>query len=547
MDPAGPTEGHMNATARSPSIHPSADLIGAPLVMVVDDEALVRRALVRLLEQQGYRVITASSGAEALNLITYNPVGLAVVDYHFAHQSMNGLELVRRLHEERPTLAILAITGDGDAEIAAEMLKAGAADYFRKPVDDHARFHHVIRTCLEHREEREQLEALRAQISYLTTLDPNKRGEQLIGNGPAMTALRRQIDDVARLPVPVLITGESGVGKEVVAQEIHRASAVPDNLFVAINCANLAPNLAEGALFGGEAGAWTDLRRRQAGFFETANNGTIFLDEVGELPPEVQAKLLRALNEREFWRMGGSRPIELKARVLSATNVDLDLAIRERRFREDLYYRLSVYPVRVPPLRERMEDMPTLAWHFLSKYNKEFGKNIRHIDDRAMALMQEYDWRRNNVRELQRVIQRAVISCRGEVIGERTLIDVHEERFRSRPMRVEPTTQPPAPSPYQPPPPAPSLPPPSNNTPPHTARAPTLPYAEAKQAAVNEFTVWYLQSRLREASYNITRAAELSGMQAPNFHRLMRNHDIKIPRQGGDEEPLELDEAASDR
>jgi two-component system response regulator HydG len=357
----------------------------------------------------------------------------------------------------------------------------------------------VIHKALEIRE-------LKAERARLAKLRSGEAIEQLIGTSPSMRDLAALIRQVAPTPVPVLIVGESGSGKERVARALHAASARKRGPWVAINCAAIPADLLESELFGYEKGGHSTATQQKIGLFEAANDGTIFLDEIGELAVTMQAKLLRVLQEREINRIGGTKPIPINCRVLAATNVDLKHAINEKRFREDLFYRLRVVEIRVPALRERREDIPLLAHYFLNKYNGEFSKTVRRIHPMAMSLLQEFDWGGSNVRELEHAIQRAMVLCQGDELTPNLFemgdnVVSLEAGDPSSSTQIQTTT--------------------------HRV-ATDESYQDAKELIMRDFTVQYLTQRLTESGGNITRAAEASGMLRPNFKKLMKKYGVEI-------------------
>ena len=478
----------------------------APTLLLIDDERPILRSLSRLLGRQGYEVRTAQSGDAALAILREESINLALVDYELP--GMNGAEVIRRISAEWPETSIVAITGKGDAEVAFRMLREGANDYLEKPILDFHRFLQVISKNLEIMEKERELKELRARVTRLNQLQHEPGHNDLIGNSPAMRALRETIQQVGPLRVPILVVGESGVGKERVSRVLHATSGVKGP-FLAINCAGLQKDLLESELFGHEAGAFTGAERTKQGLCEVAGNGTLLLDEIGELPFEMQASLLRVLHEREFRRVGGTRTMPLTARIVSATNVDLRAAITDRRFREDLYYRLNVFEIRVPPLRERRDDIPLLSYYFVQKYNNEFGRNIKSIEPSAMTDLQDYDWAHNNVRELERSIQRAVALCSDQEQLTRGMFQLGSTSQSSvrRPNSRSAT--------------------PSVNV---NEDLFGLGYQQAKQRTVEQFTQAYVKHQLVEAEFNITKAAKASDMQRPNFSKLMKKFGVDVEK-----------------
>ncbi|MEL6346068.1 MAG: sigma-54 dependent transcriptional regulator, partial [Myxococcota bacterium] len=337
----------------------------------------------------------------------------------------------------------------------------------------------------------------------------------LKGNSSAMRELLETIRDLAPLPDTLLIRGESGVGKELVARAVHEQSMVREGPFVAVNCAAIKPELFESELFGHRAGAFTGATRERSGLIESAQNGTLFLDEIGELSSDLQAKLLRLLEQREYRRVGAEQRRLLEARVVAATHVDLETAIEARRFRQDLYFRLSALELRVPPLRDRRDDIQLLAYHFLNKYNHRYDRSVDRIAPRALRLLENADWKRNNVRELEWSIRQAVARCKNQ--RELTV-----ESFRDRVI--------PGAAPI-------SLPRPAHQAPMAVDRGDVLDisdlldvnYGEAIKDLRRRFATRYAERCLQVANYNKSRAAEIAGMKRSNFSRLIKDLELKIP------------------
>jgi DNA-binding NtrC family response regulator len=480
-----------------------------PTLLVVDEEVAVRRSLNRVLSRQGYNVVDTGSADEGLAIAQRHAVDLALVDVNI--EDMPGTELIRQMRAACPQTEVIAITRHGAADLAFNVLREGACDYFEKPISDWQRFYQVIRKNLEIREKSREIVELRARCDRLQELRQEAEFGQLIGNSPAMRELQTTIAQVGPHNVSVLVVGESGSGKERVARALHASSKNKNGPFVAINCAGLQMELLESELFGYERGAHSMADRHKQGLFEVADNGTVFLDEIGEMPYEMQAKLLRVLNEREFRRVGGTRDIPLRARIISATNRDLRADIRDKKFREDLYYRLNVFEIRVPPLRDRKEDIPLLAYYFTQKYNAEYGMNVKRLTPDALALFNGYSWSRNNVRELERAIQRAVVLSNGSQELDTALFPItssdteavsapvgglHNDDGELLEVLVE--------------------------------GAEGLSYKDAKEHILTTFSQRYIRQRLQESNHNITRAAELSGMLRPNFAKLMKRYDISL-------------------
>ncbi|NOY44208.1 MAG: sigma-54-dependent Fis family transcriptional regulator [Deltaproteobacteria bacterium] len=365
-------------------------------VLVVDDDASLRRILEYNLAQEGYAVATAASGEEALERLEKASFDLVVTDIKMP--GMDGMDLLRRIKAESPETQVIVITAFGTIEMAVEAMKAGAAEYITKPFNrDELKL--AVRKALRIRNLEAENVRLKQEVRRSEGVD------RIVGDSPAMQAVYRLIEKVADSDASVLITGESGTGKELVARAIHRQSRRADRPFVAVNCAAIPRELLESELFGHRKGAFTGAIRDKKGRFEEAAGGTIFLDEIGEMPLDLQPKILRALQEREITPVGSNEVIRVDARVVAATNRDLEAEIEEGRFREDLYYRLAVVPIHMPSLRERPEDVPLLVAHFLKKLAP--GKTIR-VTPEALDALQRYPWK-GNVRELENTIERLLV------------------------------------------------------------------------------------------------------------------------------------------
>lgn len=384
-------------------------------VLVVDDDPLHREVEARALMSDGLDVLTAGSAEEALAILGQEPVDAVVTDYRLP--GMTGLELIRHLGPPPAGPPAVLVTAMGDQRVAAEAIKCGAQEYVVKDVPTMG-YLDVLPTLIKEAVRRAYLlkenERLRAQVEQSTPATG-----LLVGRSRALREVLSLIDHVAAVDSTVLITGESGTGKELVARAIHQSSPRRDRPFVVANCGALPEGLLESELFGHEPGAFTGARTRRTGRFELAHTGTLFLDEIGDIPPKAQVDLLRVLQTREFERVGGSETVQVDVRIIAATNRDLQAMVREGTFREDLYYRLNVIPIHLPPLRERPEDIVPLAYHFLGRFCERFGKRIEGFTPRAIEVLTSYRWP-GNVRELENLIERTVVLCRNE------LIDIHD-------------------------------------------------------------------------------------------------------------------------
>ncbi|BDG06406.1 sigma-54-dependent transcriptional regulator [Anaeromyxobacter oryzae] len=396
-------------------------------VLIVDDEADSRDALAELTQRWGYDVQTASDGTEALRrAIEWHP---DVILTDLVMPNMDGLWLLRALRAELPDCPVVLLTGRGTIQTAVQAIREGAFDFIEKPLEV-PRLRIVLERALEKKETMREVQLLRRRIAALAP------GTDMIGTAPVMQKVFELVKKVAPSTASVVISGESGTGKEVVARAIHNLSPRKDKPFVALNCGAIPATLIESELFGYERGAFTGAEQRRLGNFELAHNGTLFLDEIGELPLELQAKFLRVLEERKIRRLGGRAEVEIDVRVICATNRDLKEEIRRGRFREDLYFRLHVFTIVLPPLKERREDIPLLVHHFIEKFNGETGKHVQGVSPPAMSVLQGYAWP-GNIRELRNTVERAMILVDGDVIGEEHLPpDMQASRPEAATLRV---------------------------------------------------------------------------------------------------------------
>ena len=378
-------------------------------VLVVDDDPASRRLLEVRLRPLECDVATAGNGEQALTAIRKDVPDLMLLDLEMP--KMGGLEVLRALRKDKINVPVVVITAHGSIETAVEAMKEGAYDFITKPVDAN-HFDIVVRKALER-------EGLKRELELFSE-DADRRHPLVVGKSDKMNEAVDTAKKAATSRATILLLGESGTGKEIFARAIHNWSERRSQPFVAINCVGLSKELLESELFGHEKGSFTGADQLKKGKMELANGGTVFLDEIGDVSQELQTKLLRFLQEREFDRVGGVRPIHVDVRIVAATNRDLDGAVRESRFREDLYHRLNVVPIMLPPLRERREDVPTLARHFLQRFSKEVKKNLSEISHEALNKLSAYDWP-GNVRELANVMERAVVLGQGPEIAPHDL------------------------------------------------------------------------------------------------------------------------------
>ena len=378
----------------------------AERVLIVEDDPATRSGLTELVRAWGFTADEAADGAEALEKITTFRPSIVVTD--LVMPRMSGIELLKALQPEIDNIKVILLTAQGTVDTAVEAVKAGAEDYLTKPLDPN-KLQRLLERLAELNDHKRENQALRRQL--------NDRGRfgRIIGNSPAMRALYQVLEQAAPTPASMLILGESGTGKELVAQTIHQLSPRASHPFVALNCAAIPDTLLESEIFGHEKGAFTGATDRRAGCFELADRGTLFLDEIAEMTPATQVKLLRVLQERKFRRLGGRTEQEVDVRVLAATNIDPAAAIREGRLREDLYYRLNVFTISLPPLRDRKDDLALLIQAFIDEFNARDNRNVKRVAPAAMRQLEQYDWP-GNVRELRNVIERAIILARGDII-----------------------------------------------------------------------------------------------------------------------------------
>ncbi|UCH44511.1 MAG: sigma-54-dependent Fis family transcriptional regulator [Nitrospiraceae bacterium] len=372
-------------------------------ILVVEDKDSMARMLKETLEIEGHEVILARDGAEGIKQLRDSNADLVLTDLRLPKK--DGFKVLEASKEGNPLRPVIVMTAYGSVETAVSAMKLGAYDFILKPIDtDHLCL--IIERSMTNRRLLAENLLLKDALSH--TMDmPN-----IIGKSAKMVEVAQNIQKVSQAKTSVLLLGESGTGKELFARAIHDLSPRKNNAFVAINCAAIPRELLESELFGHEKGAFTGAAGRKLGKFELANKGTIFLDEIGEMDITLQSKVLRAIQEGEIDRVGGTHPVRIDVRIIAASNRDLEAKVKEKSFREDLYYRLSVFPLTIPPLRERKEDIAALAEHFLSKFSAEMNVACREISEEAMEILQQYRWK-GNVRELENVIERAMILCEG--------------------------------------------------------------------------------------------------------------------------------------
>ncbi len=392
-------------------------------ILVADDDASIRSLLKQLLSDEGYSVVEATTGTEVVEKVKDTNPDLVIMDVRMPE--LDGIEALSKLKVSSPKTSVLIMTAFGSSNNAIRAMELGAFDYITKPFELD-KISHTVRRVIEYRDLTSEVQVLRDEISSLV------QTERIVGNSPAMQEVYKTVGKVAKADATVLITGESGTGKELVAEALHYNSNRRSGPIVKVSCAALPETLLEAELFGHEKGSFTGAMTQRRGRFEMADKGTIFLDEIGEMSLPMQTKLLRVLQERKIERVGSSLPIKVDIRIICATNKDLQRQVEQQRFRDDLFYRLNVINIHMPPLRDRKEDIPALVEHFLAKHRYSATAQPAAISEEALKRLMEYDWP-GNVRELENVVERAVVLSRGQIITSRELPfgdhegDGHEE------------------------------------------------------------------------------------------------------------------------
>jgi two-component system nitrogen regulation response regulator NtrX len=455
-------------------------------ILVVDDEEAIRTSLRSILEDEGYEVSVAANGVEALKIYGTDPPDLMILDIWMPE--MDGLETLRRVKEFVPATQVMMISGHGSIETAVKAIKLGAYDYIEKPLSlENVTFR--VKQALEQFRLAQENRSLRTKV---------QQKFELVGQSPAMLRLRTLIETAGPTNSRVLIGGENGTGKELVARAIHMHSTRSDHPFVAVNCAAIPETLIESELFGHEKGSFTGATSMKRGQFEQADGGTLFLDEIGDMSLSTQAKVLRALQEQQFTRVGGTKLMKVDVRVLAASNKDLENEIGKGHFREDLYYRLNVVPIVVPPLRERREDIPALVRHFMKTHVEEQGLRMKEVSPEAMAVFQQYEWP-GNIRELRNLIERLMIMVPGFVIdaSQATL------SLQGRTVGVVSVGN-------------------------HTANPLLSKSYDSLRDARNAFEKEYISRKLREHHWNISRTADDLKIERSHLHRKIKLLDVEM-------------------
>jgi two-component system response regulator HydG len=467
-----------------------------PRVLVIDDDPDFLRTASRILARAGFEVTAVDDPVEGLAAASEPDVDVVVSDIQMPH--LSGMDLLREIRARRPGVEVVLVTAHATVDAAVAAMKAGAYDYLTKPLDDAPRVALVVQKAAERKRLSDRVASLESQLEVKTSF------EDLVGQSRRMTDVFRLVDSVAYSSATILLQGESGTGKELVARAIHRRSPRKDRPFLAVNCSALTETLLESELFGHAKGAFTGAVADRRGLFEAAHGGTLFLDEIGDMPVAVQARLLRVLQEGEIRRVGSDQTRQVDVRVVAASNVDLARAKEEGRFREDLFFRLNVIAIHLPPLRDRPEDVAPLARHFVQKHARKAGKRLQGITREAMEALASHDWP-GNVRELENAIERAVVLARDREVEVDDL-------------------------------------PPGLGTGPRGSEADPaslahLPLSDAKRLAVGAFERRYLKNVLRRSGGNVSRAAESAGVDRANFRRLLKQYGVAARGGRPGEEP----------
>ena len=460
-------------------------------ILVIDDEAEIRRSVRMILEYEGYDVQEAASGPEGVALVEREPPDLVFLDIKMG--GMDGLEALQKIRQTNDGLPVVIISGHGTVSTAVEATKLGAFDFIEKPLASE-RVLVTIRNALDQGRLRDENRSLKRAV---------EARHQMVGESPALRGIWDAIKRAAPTNATVLLLGESGAGKELVARAIHRNSLRSRDRFVQVNCAAIPEELIESELFGHEKGSFTGATEKQIGKFEQADRGTIFLDEVGDMSAKTQAKVLRVLQEGEVERLGSARTIKVDVRVIAATNKDLEAEIEKGNFREDLYFRLSVIPIRVPPLRDRRDDIPALVRHFVDLFSRENNRRPQRFTPAALEFMQRARWK-GNVRELRNTVERLLIMTPGDTIDVDDLRDV----VRTEPAKVAVSAE--AVNAAA-----------GNHVSPGTLR-------EFKESAERKFLV----EKLRENAWNISKTAEVIGTPRSNLYKKLEQYAISEEGDG---------------
>jgi DNA-binding NtrC family response regulator len=465
-------------------------------ILIADDEEIVIQSCLRILSEDTYQIETARHGLEAIEKIAESDYDMLILDIMMP--KMTGMEVLQRVKETHPDIDVIMITGLNQIETAVEAMKLGAFDYLPKPFDPEE-LEMVVARAFEHRQ------LLQENVNLKNEVSARYSFENIIGSSQAMQAVYRLIARCSPTNSTVMLRGESGTGKELIARAIHFNSLRKDKPFVVVDCASLSENLLESELFGHVKGSFTGAVVDKKGLLEEANGGTLFLDEIGNISMSTQAKLLRFIQEKEFKAVGDTRMRTVNIRLITATNKDLEGMVSEETFRDDLYYRINIFPIEIPPIRERRDDIPALAFHFLNKFSKEMERKVTDISAGAMNLLMNHDWP-GNVRELENVIHRAVILCSDDTIRQAHFVNILE---------TQPIT---------------------DLDVPRTSEELKSIKKITRRKSVENIEKLFILGALKRNHWNVTESSRETGMQRTNFQALMKKYDIRIRGTGEDED-----------
>jgi DNA-binding NtrC family response regulator len=457
-------------------------------ILIIDDEEIVIKSCMRILANDEYELDSASNGLEALSKIAGTDYDMLILDIKMP--KMNGIEVLQRVKETHPDIDIIMITGLNEIETAVQAMKLGAFDYLPKPFDPEE-LEMVVARAFERRHLIQENFNLKSEVSARYSF------ENIIGTSPSMQQVYRLVARCAPTNSSVLLRGESGTGKELIARAIHYNSLRKDQPFVTVDCASLSENLLESELFGHVKGSFTGAVSNKTGLLESAHNGTLFLDEIGNISLSTQAKLLRFIEEREFKAVGDTHVRTVNIRLITATNKNLETMVADGSFRDDLYYRINIFPIEIPPLSRRQDDIPALAFHFLKQFGKEMDRNVKEFSAGALNLLMNHHWP-GNVRELENVVQRAVILASDDIIRQGHLVNIIDML-----PRIDVDI-------------------------PRTSEELKQIKKIARQKSVENVEKLFVLGALKRNEWSVTRSAEETGMQRTNFQALMKKYNIRI-------------------
>ena len=457
-------------------------------ILIVDDEEIVVRSCLRILSEEEFDIDVANNGLEALSRVNEKDYDMMILDIMMP--KMNGIEVLQRIKETHPDIDVIMITGLNEIDTAVKAMKLGAFDYLPKPFDPEE-LELVVARAFERRQLMQENVNLKKEVSARYSF------ENIIGSSPPMQNVYRLVARCAPTNSTVMLRGESGTGKELIARAIHFNSLRKDQPFITVDCASLSENLLESELFGHVKGSFTGAVTNKKGLLEAANGGTLFLDEIGNISMSTQAKLLRFIEEREFKAVGDTQSKSVNIRLVTATNKDLESMVAEGTFRDDLYYRINIFPIEIPPLRDRRDDIPSLSFHFLNQFSKEMAREVREFSPGAMNLLMNHDWP-GNVRELENVIHRAVILTSDETIRQAHLVNI---------LDMQPLV---------------------DLDVPRTAEELKNIKKITRQKSVENVEKLFILGALKRNNWSVTASAQETGMQRTNFQALMKKYEIRI-------------------